>query len=509
MCNTRFFCIHYFFCILNNNHFHYCYQGINSCIYVIVFALFRNDSICYTGFEIILFLCVTTHVKGVFIMEDKKYEGHLLSKPDDKLPIMESLLLGLQHLLAMDIYVAPFIIATILSLSLADSAFLIQATFIGAGIATLIQSKLCMRLPIAQGPSYVPIGAIAGIALGAGGGIAGMANVYGAFIVGSLVVIALGFTKVLRKAINYFVPPLVGGTIIFVVGLSLMPVAISENIFALHGSGTLTQNIILAVVSAAIVTLCVILGIRMGTHGKWLRIGSVILSLIIGTIVASFMGRFSLEAVNAAPWFAMPRFAFVDFPVAFDGAAIATMLIIYMILMAETTGTWFAVSSVIEEKLTPQQLDRGIIGEGLGCFFGALFGGTPVTGYSTNAGLISITGVASRHAFYSCGIWMVLFGLSNKLATLIASIPSPVIGGVFAIVCAIISLAGFRVIRHVELNERNMFVIGIPIIISMALFLMPKDYLYSLPPYLQYFLGSPLAGAAFMAVILNKVLPAE
>lgn len=442
-------------------------------------------------------------------MENKKYEGQLIAYPDDKLALPEALLLGLQHLLAMDIYVVPFIIASLLSLSLKDSAFLIQATFIGAGIATIIQSHFCMRLPIAQGPSYVPIGAIVGIAVGSGGGIEGLSSVFGAILVGSVVLFLLGLTKSIRKVINYFVTPLVGGTIIFIVGLSLMPIAISSNIYTLHGNSTLTENIILAIISASTVVACVVMGIHMGKRGKWLRIGSVLFALFIGSFAAYTMGLLDLTPVINAAWFSLPRLAFVSFPVTFNATAIITFLAIYIVLLAETTGTWFAIASVIEEDLKPEQLDKGIIGEALGCFIGGLFGATPVTGYSTNAGLITITGVASRHAFYSCALWMVIFGLSNKLATLIAIIPAPVIGGVFAIICAIIALAGIRIIKHLELNERNMFIIGIPTILSLALFLLPKDYLFSLPIYVQYMLSSPIAVGAILAIILNKILPEE
>ena len=137
------------------------------------------------------------------------YEGSLLVQPDEALPPVHSLLLGLQHLLAMDIYVVPFIVAGILSLSVQESAFLIQATFIASGLGTLIQSRFLMKLPVAQGPSYVPIGAIAGIALAHGTGIDSLAAVFGAILVGSLIVCVLGMTGIVRKAINYFVPPLV------------------------------------------------------------------------------------------------------------------------------------------------------------------------------------------------------------------------------------------------------------------------------------------------------------
>lgn len=440
-------------------------------------------------------------------MEKKAYEGQLIALPNDKLPLGTALVLGLQHLLAMDIYVVPFVIASVLALPLADSAFLIQATFIGAGLATIVQSRFCMQLPIAQGPSYAPIGAVLGIAFASGGGVQGLSSVFGAIMVGSIIILVLGLTGVVRKIINFLVTPLVGGTIIVVVGLSLLPVAIFHNVYPVHGDGNLTQNIIMGLTSMFTLTACVVLGINLGKRGKWLRVGSVIIAMVAGTAVAGFMGRLDLAPVAAAPWFSLPRIAFLEFPVTFDISAIITFLLIYAVLMAETTGTWYAVSSVIEEDLTPEQINRGVIGEGIGCFLGSIFGGTPVTGYSTNAGLISITGIASRQAFYACSLWMVLFGLSGKLSTLIAIIPAPVVGGVFAVICAIISLAGFRIIRHIELTERNMFVIGIPIIISQALFLLPPDYLKTLPQYAQYVLSSPLACAAVCAIVLNKMLP--
>ena len=249
------------------------------------------------------------------------------------------------------------------------------------------------------------------------------------------------------------------------------------------------------------------LGLHMGKKGNWLRIGAVIIALVAGCLAAASMGRFSLDAVVAAPLFSVPHLAFASFPVRFDIPAIITMILIYIVLLAETTGTWFAVSSVIERPLTNEQLDKGILGEGLSCFIGGLFGGTPATGYSTNAGLISITGVASRHAFYGCAFWMIAFGLSNKLAMLIASIPAPVIGGIFVIVSSIIALSGFRVIRRLELDERNMFIIGLPIITTLALYLLPQDYVASLPQLLRYLLSSSIATAAMVAIVLNKALP--
>jgi NCS2 family nucleobase:cation symporter-2 len=388
-----------------------------------------------------------------------------VSSPDDALPPGKAALLGLQHVLAMDVYVVPFVVASVLALAVQDSAALIQSAFVAAGLATLIQSQFCMRLPVVQGPSYVPIGAVLTIAFAAGGGMAGLSTVFGALIPGAILLVLLGWpTRLFHKIVHRIVPPLVGGTIILVVGIALMPVALKENIFAVHGPGSVAGNVVMAAVSAGLLVLCMIAGISMGARATWLRLSSVIIALAGGCIVATLMGQYSVGAVADAAWLTLPRIAFVDFGLSFSPAAILTMIVVYIVVLAETTGTWFAVSAVIERPLRDDQLDRGAVGEGLGCLISALLGSTPVTGYASNAGVIAITGVASRMAFAAAGILLVLFGFFGKLSAMIASIPTPVIGGVFAVLCAVIAMNGFRVIRGTALNERNMLVIGIPIL---------------------------------------------
>jgi NCS2 family nucleobase:cation symporter-2 len=219
------------------------------------------------------------------------------------------------------------------------------------------------------------------------------------------------------------------------------------------------------------------------------------------------MGVLNLSAVSQAKWFSMPQIPFADFSFTFNFSAIITMVIIYIVLMAETTGTWFAVSNVIDKPLTDKQINRGVIGEGIGCFIASLLGSTPVTGYSTNAGVISITGIASRRVFIAAGFWFILFGFSGKLAALISAIPSAVIGGVFVIVCGIIAISGLQVMKNESIGEKEMYVIAVPVILTLALTLLPKDFLYSLPTTIQYLFGSPIATAAIVAILLNKVLP--
>lgn len=440
-------------------------------------------------------------------MTEPTREVKLAVGPEERLSFGKAALLGLQHVLAMDVYVVPFIIVTALELALLDRASVIQSAFVAAGLATLIQSQWCMRLPVVQGPSYVPIGAILAIAFGAGGGVDGLSSVFGALIPGSILVIILGATGWFHRFIRRLVPPLVGGTIILVVGIALMPIALRENIFTVYGSGSVGANIILAMTSAFILIICMMVGINLGKRGAWLRTCSVMVALSGGCVLAAFFGEFSLSAVGEASWLSRPRMAVIDFGLTFSPSAVLTMLVVYAVLLAETTGTWFAVGAVIDKPLSERQLDRGAVGEGLGCLSSALLGSTPVTGYSSNAGIIAITGVASRTAFAAAGIVLVAFGLFGKLSAAIASIPSAVIGGVFAVLCAVIAMNGIRVVRHEPLNERNMLVIGLPVVAALFATLVPPDFIRSLPEAVQYLLGSSVAVGAVFAVVLHQILP--
>lgn len=443
-------------------------------------------------------------------MERMAPEVTLIAEPDDPLPMGKAALLGLQHVLAMDVYIVPFIIASVLAFSVTEAASFIQSAFVAAGIATLLQSQLFMRLPVVQGPSFVPIGAVLAIAFAAGGGQGGLSAVVGALIPGAILVMLLGSpTKLFHRLVDRFVPPIVGGTIIIVVGVALMPVALKESVFAVHGDATVGGNILLAFVSAAFLVGCMLAGITLGAKGTWLRLLSVIIALLAGCVVAAMMGQFSLAGVADASWFSMPRIAFVNLDVTFSLSAMLTMLIVYVVVLAETTGTWFAVGAVIDKRPTDNQLDRGATGEGLGCLVSALLCSTPVTGYSSNAGIIAITGVASRVAFGAAGIFLVLFGLVGKLSAVIASIPGPVIGGVFGVLCTVIAMNGFRVVRGTHLTERNMLVIGLPILMALFATLVPQDFVKTLPDFVQYILGSSIAFGAVWAIVLHQILPSS
>ena len=173
----------------------------------------------------------------------------------------------------------------------------------------------------------------------------------------------------------------------------------------------------------------------------------------------------------------------------------------------ETTGTWFVVSSITGEELDEPRLNRASAGEGLGCVVGSLFGSTPMTGYSSNAGLLAITGVASRMVVMVSGLILVFLGLIPKLSTAITCIPEPVINGIFGIVCVAIVTNGMKVIQPIHIDDRNMIVIGVPILLTIAVTVLPKEVLSTVPDWANYILSSGITVGALATVILNLLIP--
>lgn len=439
-------------------------------------------------------------------MENKK--STLLVGPDDKIGATEAGFLGLQHVLAMDIYVPPIILAGMMAMGVGDQMNLLQSTFLAAGIGTILQTFIFMKMPVSQGPSFVPLSAAAGVVLGSGGLKGnGMGTLIGALLVGSIILIILGATGVFQKIINKLVPALVGGTIITCVGLSLIPTALNSNIF--NAPGNINKNMILAAVTALTLLVSVAISLKFKKVERFFRTSSIILALGVGTLVSTMMGMFDWKTVTSAPWFGLPNGTILHWGINFSPSAIITFIIIYAVITTETTGTWFAMGAVTNHEITNKQWNHGIIGEGLSCMVAALLGTTPVTGYSTNAGVISITGVASKRVFLFAGIWFSILGFFSKLSAFLAAIPAPVIGGVFAIITVTIMLNGLNVIRGIETTDRDLYIIGIPIILTLALVLLPANVTKNAPQILQYLLGSPIAVAAIAAIILNLVMPKQ
>lgn len=437
---------------------------------------------------------------------DEQVQRNLVIGPEDHIPTGEATLLGLQHVMAMDVYVPPIILAGMLAMGVADTSGLLQSTFLAAGVGTILQTSIFMKMPMSQGPSFVPLSAAAGIVLASGGLKGnGMATLIGSLVVGAIILVLLGLSGIFQKIINRLVPAVVGGTIITCVGLSLIPSALNSNIF--EAKGNVYQNIELASVTALAMLVCVGISIRFPRVQKLFRTGSIVIALLCGTLMSASMGRFNWQSVVDAPWFSLPQRTVFHWGISFNWTSILTFLILYAIITTETTGTWFAMGAVTNHKITDRQWNHGIVGEGLSCLFAGLCGTTPVTGYSTNAGVVSITGVASRKVFVAAGGWFILLGFFSKLSAFLTAIPDPVIGGVFALITVTIMLNGLNVIRGIKTSDADLYIIGLPIVLTLAIILLPTHITKAAPQMVQYLLGSPIAVAALTAIILNLLMP--
>lgn len=421
----------------------------------------------------------------------------LAAGPDARTPWPQSIALGLQHVLAMDSYILPLVLGASIGLGNADLTYFVQMSFFACGVATLLQCAL-MKLPIVQGPSYVPLGAMRMI-----GSTMGIATLLGSLIPGAILMVALGASKLYSKFIRRVITPMIGGIIILIVGLTLVPTAIS-GIFDSGGYG-LTINAVSGCVAFGVMLVCTVLQYALRRAGV-LHLFSVIISLAAGTAVAWTMGDADFSAVAQASWFSLPMPFHFGVP-RFDLGTCVLMAVIYLFVLIESTGTWFVIQDVAGEELTDRRVNRGTLGFGLGNLISALFGSTPVTGYSSNAGLIPLTKIASRRVFVCAGAILVALGFCPKLMAVVISLPVAVVDGVFAMVCVTLISAGMRIIRSSAFDDRDSLIVGISVLCGVATMVFPADAMAAAPQFLQYFLASGVAVGGAAAILLQLLLP--
>lgn len=425
---------------------------------------------------------------------------------EEKLPLSRNLLLALQHLLLMNAYVVPIIIASMLDFSSEGASTIIQSTFLASGITTLIQAKFFMKYPVVYGASFVPIGAIAGIYAINGGDSEAWSVVLGACLVGAISVLILGFSKQFKKILDSLVPPVVGATVVLCIGLSLIPLALDSQIFVENGF-TIGQNVIISITTIVAMILFSFLGNKKGKFASIAQIGSGIFALLVGYLLANMLGEIDLTAVKDASLISRPALPFVDFGIKFDISSILTMIILYLVLMTETVGTWLATSSATETELTEERVNKGVIGLGISNVISSLFGATPMSGYSSNVGILTLTDTFSRHVFKFLGFLLIIVGFSTKLSAFISIIPSAAIGGIFLVTSGIITVAGIDMYKDLDMGMKGNYIVSISVIVAIALNIVPEAAITALPVIAQYILGSSIASAALVAILLNKLLP--
>ena len=419
---------------------------------------------------------------------------------DDRPPLREAVPLGFQHLVAMLLgnITPPLLVAGALSLSGADTALLMQAVFFMAGIAILVQAypigPVGGRIPVIMGTSIAFVTGIIVI-----GREYGLAAVFGACLVASVVEILLGFS--IRRLRTLF-PPLVNGIVVMLIGLTLIPVGMD---YAAGGVAAADYGAPVNLLMAGVVFLVTLLLNRFGKG--FLRHASLLVGVVTGYALAIALGRVDFSAVSDAGLLAAPRP--LAFGLEFHVDAILLMAFIYVISAMETIGDISGTLAAVDRDATTQELRGGLVADGVMSGLAALFSAFPNTSYSQNVGLVNFTGVVSRHVTAISGVILVVFGLVPVVGAGFATIPAPVIGGGGLIMFSVIFASGSAILhRGVVLDQRNMIVLAVSLGLGLGIELRP-DVLQSLPDWVGTFFGSGLITGGLSALVLNAVLPVE
>ncbi len=403
--------------------------------------------------------------------------------------------LGLQHVLAMyaGAVIVPLIVGSSLGLDTEHIAYLIGADLLTSGIATLLQvwrnRVFGIGLPVVLGCTFTAVFPMIAI-----GKELGLGAIYGAIIVSGLIVflIAHWFGKLVR-----FFPPVVTGSIVTVIGVTLVPVAMNN---LAGGVGTpdfgSPTNIILGV---AVLAFILILN-RL--FKGYIQAISVLLGLVFGTLVAAIMGLVDFAPVAAASWTHIPTPFYFGLPT-FHGSAILTMTIVAMVSMVESTGVFLALGEICERKLTPKDLAHGYRAEGLASIIGGIFNSFPYTTFSQNVGLVELSKVRTTRVITVCGLMLVLLGLAPKFAALATIIPTSVLGGAMVAMFGMVCAAGIRMLGKANFNDSNtMLVAACSITLGLGVTVTPNLFA-QFPSSVRILLESGIVVGALTAVILN------
>jgi uric acid transporter len=415
---------------------------------------------------------------------------------DEVLPSGRLAVLGFQHVLAMyaGAVAVPLILASAIGLPEQDLVYLINADLFTCGVATLIQTvgfwKVGFRLPIIQGVTFAAVTPM--ILIGKAGGLTA---IYGSVIVAGVITLLVSpyFSRLLR-----FFPPVVTGSIITIIGVSLLPVAVT---WAGGGDPSADDFDSPSNIALAFAVLLIILVIYRFFGGFISRI-AVLLGLILGTVIATIAGMTDFGGVGDAAAFGITTPFFFGLPT-FQFAAIFSMILVMLVTMVETTGNAVAVSEIVRKPIREGTLAAGLRADGLSTALGGILNAFPYTAYAQNVGLVRLTGVKSRWVVAAAGAFLMLLGLFPKLAAVVAAIPPPVLGGAGFVLFGTVAATGVRTLARVDF-ERNANVIIVAV--SLALGLIPvasPDFYSGFPAGFQIVLNSGITAGSIAAIILN------
>ena len=441
----------------------------------------------------------------------------ILFQPRGIPPLGASVSLALQHLVAMIVgCVTPaIIISNAIGLPQSDQVLLIQASLVMSAVSTLLQlfpigGRFGSGLPVILGVSFAYVPSMQAIAA-EGGGIASIA---GAMVVGGVVAILVGiFVKRIRK----FFPPVITGTVVFTIGLSLYPTAI--NYMAGGTSNTyelvveqkgLTEALVYGSWqnwAVAAITLTAVLILNHKAKGIC-KLASILIGMVFGYLVALCFSMVDFSGISGAAWFSLPQV--LHFGITFEPASCIAIGLLFAINSIQAIGDFTATTiGGLGREPTDRELQGGILCYGASNILTALFGGLPTATYSQNVGIVTTNKVVNRTVFALTGAFLLLAGVSPKFAAVLTTIPQCVLGGATVTVFSTIAMTGMKLIASQDLNARNTTIVGLSAALGVGIS-QASSALSQFPDAVTMVFGkSPVVIATLLAILLNLILPKE
>lgn len=436
---------------------------------------------------------------------------------DERIPTPRLAALGFQHVLVMyaGAIAVPLIIGRALKLSPEQVALLISADLFCCGLVTLIQSFgltqwFGIKLPVMMGVTFAAVGPMVAMAEKTPG-TDGARAIFGSIIAAGVIGIAIA--PLASRMLRFF-PPVVTGTIIAVIGVSLMRVGIG---WAMGGpaflakipdpanAGKMMANPAYAALDNLAIALFVLAAIMLiAKFGRGFVANiSVLLGIVIGGVVAAALGKMHFDKVAGAAWFDLVLPFSFGTPT-FDPVLIATMVLVMIVTFIESTGMFLALSDLVGKPLTPKSLTAGLRTDGLGTVIGGIFNTFPYTSFSQNVGLVGVTGVRSRFVCVAGGIILIVLGLIPKMAALVESLPQFVLGGAGLVMFGMVAATGIRILAGVDYktNKNNLYIVAVSVSAGMIPLVAPA-WSQHMPHGLHPLLESGILLATTTAVLLN------
>lgn len=415
---------------------------------------------------------------------------------DERHPPGQLLAYGTQHILTMygGVIAPPLIVGGAAGLSGTDLALLVTAGLFVSGFATLLQTlglgPFGSRLPIVQGISFASVSTMVTIA-----SEDGLRPVFGAIIVAGL--IGLVLSSFFAQLVRLF-PAVVTGTIITVIGLSLMPVAFR---WAMGNDASAPDYGSMTNIAYAGLTLLIILVISRVFQGAISRL-SILIGLVVGTVIAVIAGQADFSSVGKADVVALPPLLHFGSPT-FEVGAIVSMTIVVLVIMTETTADILAIGEIVETDVDARRVARGLRADMAATTVAPLFGTFPCSAFAQNVGLVALTGIRSRYVVATGGLVLLLLGLLPVVGAVVAAIPYPVLGGAGIVLFGSVAASGIRTLSRVDYEDNlNMVIVSVALAVGILPIAAPTFW-DAFPEWLGVIMHSGISATALVAVVLN------